>query len=239
MKQCSTCNRTYSDDTLAYCLEDGSLLIQTYDPQATHRIPAARATDLPLTQAAPGLYHPAPQPAKSRWPIYLAITLVVLVLGAGAVALLLIFFPRSPTSSSSANTNGSRPMTTESSPTTTKTREAAPASDEQSPSPTIQARQFVGVWRANVHEDNDDFEITYTFTADGRTRMFFKRSDGKTGSDYGTWQYSDGILFERFSNGAAAKSSIRWMGDDHFELTIIDNGVPSYAGVKRRFSRVQ
>ena len=34
MKSCPTCNRTYPDDTLAFCLMDGSVLSAPYDPEA-------------------------------------------------------------------------------------------------------------------------------------------------------------------------------------------------------------
>ena len=34
MKSCPTCNRTYPDDTLAFCLMDGSVLSAPYDPAA-------------------------------------------------------------------------------------------------------------------------------------------------------------------------------------------------------------
>ncbi|PYS51001.1 MAG: hypothetical protein DMF68_05525 [Acidobacteria bacterium] len=45
MKSCPACNRTYSDDSFTFCLDDGALLSAPYDPQATLRIPAARSTD--------------------------------------------------------------------------------------------------------------------------------------------------------------------------------------------------
>jgi hypothetical protein len=38
MKTCPTCNRTYADESLTYCLADGSLLSAPYDPEATHRL---------------------------------------------------------------------------------------------------------------------------------------------------------------------------------------------------------
>ena len=37
MKSCPACNRTYPDDTLAFCLIDGSVLSAPYDPQAEPR----------------------------------------------------------------------------------------------------------------------------------------------------------------------------------------------------------
>lgn len=35
MKRCPTCNRSYADDTLAFCLQDGAPLRVDYDPEAT------------------------------------------------------------------------------------------------------------------------------------------------------------------------------------------------------------
>ena len=49
----------------------------------------------------------------------------------------------------------------------------------------------------------------------------------------GTWQYSDGIVFENYLNGSVLRGSVKWLSDDHFELTILDNGNPTSAGVKR------
>ena len=38
MKQYPTCNRTYTDETLTYCLDDGSTLVAQYVPEATMRL---------------------------------------------------------------------------------------------------------------------------------------------------------------------------------------------------------
>jgi hypothetical protein len=59
MKSCPTCKRTYPDDTLAFCLEDGSVLSAPYDSEQTLRIPAPRVTDPPPTQMAPRASHEA------------------------------------------------------------------------------------------------------------------------------------------------------------------------------------
>ena len=50
MKSCPTCNRTYPDDTLAFCLIDGSVLSAPYDPAETRRIPATRNTASAVTE---------------------------------------------------------------------------------------------------------------------------------------------------------------------------------------------
>jgi PAN domain len=50
MKACPTCNRTYADETLTFCLVDGSVLSAPYDPHETMHLPAPRATDPMPTQ---------------------------------------------------------------------------------------------------------------------------------------------------------------------------------------------
>jgi len=52
MKKCPTCNRTF-EDTLTYCLADGSLLDAPFDPQATLIIPEPRQTEPPPTEVLP------------------------------------------------------------------------------------------------------------------------------------------------------------------------------------------
>ncbi len=81
-------------------------------------------------------------------------------------------------------------------------------------------------------------QITVTFMSDGNTRYLFKTANGRTATDTATWQYSDDTLFERFSSGASGKGAIKWIDDDNFEITIIDNGVPAYNGIKRTYHRV-
>jgi alpha-tubulin suppressor-like RCC1 family protein len=136
----------------------------------------------------------------------------------------------SPTSQSSTNKN-QRDETN--SNTTKNNKDSSPSSTEASPS-----SKLVGVWRTNVSELGNNEEITYTFLADGTSSVAFKDTKGRTGTDHGTWQYSDGILYEKFSNGASGKGSIEWIDNDTVVITIIDNGVPAYSGVKRRYRRI-
>ena len=233
LKQCATCSRTYDDDTLAYCLDDGSMLVARDDPQATLRIPAARVTDMPATQVAPPPPLPRYQTPKqsNRWPIYVLVTFALIVLLGGVVTLLIFGYSRMSASSSSNTNQDSEkqaPLSSSQSPT---------PSPSESPSPPT-ANSLVGVWRTSVVENGVSMEITVTFLADGQTRYLFTTAQGRRATDYGTWQYSDGILFEKFSNGASGRGSIRWIDQDNIELTIIDNGVPAYAGLKRRYRRI-
>jgi hypothetical protein len=67
MKRCPTCNRTYTDLSLNFCLEDGTPLTPDapggVDPNATLRYPSPRDTaEPPPTE----IYHPAPSTAPPR-----------------------------------------------------------------------------------------------------------------------------------------------------------------------------
>ena len=225
MKQCPTCARTYNDDTLAFCLDDGSTLVARIDPQQTLRIPQARPTDWPVTP-----YASATQPAqsKSRWPIIILVTLLAAGLLAGAIGLAIFGYSRMSASMQSNRGDQRNDRGGES------WSNSSPAA---SPTPRT-ASALVGTWRTNVYENGENTEIIATFLSDGNTRYSFKDARGRTASDTATWQYSDSTLFERFSSGATGKGSIRWIDDDTFEITIIDNGVPAYNGLKRTYRRI-
>jgi len=64
MKRCPTCNRTYTDLSLNFCLEDGTpLTADAPDPNATIRYPAARDTSEPPPTE---IYRPQPQVVTPR-----------------------------------------------------------------------------------------------------------------------------------------------------------------------------
>jgi hypothetical protein len=52
MKSCPVCNRTYSDETLTFCLEDGSILSALYAPDKTLQISVPQGTDSILTRVS-------------------------------------------------------------------------------------------------------------------------------------------------------------------------------------------
>lgn len=72
MKNCPACNRTYTDETLTFCLEDGSVLSAPYDDAAaaaadkTLEISAPRDTDSVLTKIS---YRKADLPAAPDQPL--------------------------------------------------------------------------------------------------------------------------------------------------------------------------
>jgi hypothetical protein len=59
MKICPTCNLTYADETLTFCLDDGSTLSASYDPPVTQRISPPRNTG----QAPTEILYPASNPS--------------------------------------------------------------------------------------------------------------------------------------------------------------------------------
>ena len=124
MKRCPQCNRTYDDDALSFCLDDGSPLVSTsapssFDPSATVQYPQSHETSPPPTIAYPGATPsltppptpppawspmPTPQPQKrSAWPWILGIGAVLVFLGIGLV--ILVFAIASVTSDNSNNRN--------------------------------------------------------------------------------------------------------------------------------------
>src|SRR5438105_1457226 len=122
MKRCPQCNRTYADDALSFCLDDGSPLLSTNvptpsDPSATIQYPQARdTTPQPTIAFNPGQPPPTPPPAwnpmpppapqkRSVWPWLLGIGAVLVFMGIGVV--ILIFAVASITNENNNNGNNS------------------------------------------------------------------------------------------------------------------------------------
>jgi hypothetical protein len=94
MKQCPRCSRNYTDETLVYCLEDGTLLVRARDSEATMINPYPPAPIVPPTAAyqmppfnqpvTPAMFAPAASvpPARHRSPWAVgALVLVALAVG--------------------------------------------------------------------------------------------------------------------------------------------------------------
>ncbi len=122
MKRCPQCNRTYTDDALSFCLDDGSPLISASgpplsDPSATVQYPQARDTSpqptiaftpgpAPPPPMPPPAWSPMPPPApqkRSMWPWILGIGAVLVFMGIGVV--ILIFAVASMTNDNKSNSN--------------------------------------------------------------------------------------------------------------------------------------
>jgi hypothetical protein len=96
MRQCPTCNRSYGDETLTYCLADGSLLSDQYDSEATQRIPPPRETSKP-TEILNSMSSTAQSTRRSSTPlhVYAVIGLLALIAG-GTIVTLIKWDSKSP-----------------------------------------------------------------------------------------------------------------------------------------------
>lgn len=138
MKACPLCKRTYDDETLNFCLADGSVLSASYDDDEPLTLVAARSTDPGLTPPlstkqsppAPSLYQDKAQPeGKERirgnpWMVFsFAIFFVSLLVVGGLLSF--IWFGKDEMRDNQTNSNGAKAKamstaTPTASPTATK-----------------------------------------------------------------------------------------------------------------------
>src|SRR5688572_9200275 len=81
MKRCPTCNRTYTDETLLFCADDGTQLISEAAPAESFNAPPSSQPTIAFGQMPPP---PAPsfQPtqSKKKWLAVIALALGLLAL---------------------------------------------------------------------------------------------------------------------------------------------------------------
>jgi hypothetical protein len=95
MKSCPSCNRTYVDDTLHFCLEDGM-------PLAAANQPSPPATPTPMSGSPPTPIYgagsavspswtptPARKPTRRVWPWIVGALVVLFILGVGLVVVII------------------------------------------------------------------------------------------------------------------------------------------------------
>ncbi len=81
MKKCPDCNRTYSDDTLSFCLKDGAILSAPYDPRETRPVNREPLPTLEISSSAARTNEMTPSVSSKRsGRRVLLITLAVAVL---------------------------------------------------------------------------------------------------------------------------------------------------------------
>ncbi len=136
MKRCPQCNRTYTDDGLSFCLDDGSPLVgesapsSSFDPGATIQYPQSRETapqptiaygpgQAPPSSSTPPPFSPTPPPAwspmppmaqqkRSVWPWILGIGGVLVFMGIGVIILIVALASMSNNNNNNANSNANR-----------------------------------------------------------------------------------------------------------------------------------
>lgn len=196
MKTCPACHRTYADETITFCLEDGSLLSAPSSSQPTQQYPSARDTapptailpsapsTAPTIVAAPppvathdaGQSYQAPPP-RSRWPLILGAVAVVMVGGLIiAVVAGVWFFNRD----SSTNKEVSAPAKSSAAtpaPDWSPTPETPAARNESTAeaTPAASTLEMSGVWVGTF----DEYPATFTIT-ENNGNSFIGDISGKT-----------------------------------------------------------
>jgi hypothetical protein len=150
MKQCPQCGRTYTDNTLSFCLEDGVKLVAKYDAEATH-LNSPQPSDLPPTIAftdpvapPPSPHPPAPAPAAPPAPaptpqrglrsLVLGALVIGVLIGLGIGAFWLLRRADVPSSNTAAAATPTATPTQTPAPTMTTTPRATPP--RPTPTPT-------------------------------------------------------------------------------------------------------
>ena len=180
MKRCPTCNRTYTDASLNFCLEDGTPLAQDVppppDPNVTMRYPSARNTaeppateiyrpdtnpvtpnvsTIPPPPPPPQQWSPMQQPVPPRksnalWWVLGALG-VVAVMGIGLVVVLIAL---SNMGGNTNNSNGNRVANANLNANTSPNTNASPSATTSS---NMNARDVTGTLPTNM---SDDFSQT-------------------------------------------------------------------------------
>lgn len=120
MKHCPKCNRTYKDDTLRFCLEDGASLTSSSDRDATHRSEAP-ATEILYDRSLPTIKVSGPTNASfpsvpDRAPVRQSNPLLTVGVVSIAVLLLVLvciagyFVLRTTGGTQTAGTNDTKPV---------------------------------------------------------------------------------------------------------------------------------
>jgi hypothetical protein len=134
MKRCPTCNRTFTDPSLSFCIEDGTPLVKAFAPapdsEATIVVPSSAKTQIDAEAAGsagegsapsdwkapayqpPGQFAPPPAVRKRRawpWVVGIVVLLLIGVAGIGIAAVIVIpNMMRAAENNSNVNANTER-----------------------------------------------------------------------------------------------------------------------------------
>src|SRR5438128_6842997 len=133
MKICPRCQKTYSDDNLNFCLDDGSVLTQAADslpptvmmnePRITqqHQPTPSQPGSQPTWNTAPQQYSMQPPVKSSKTWIWVLGILVILVLVCGGGLVGVFFWAASQANKTVLNTTNNTTVKTSPTPTGNKT----------------------------------------------------------------------------------------------------------------------
>lgn len=98
---------------------------------------------------------------------------------------------------------------------------------------------FVGTWIFEGYELGEATRIIWTIGSNGTTEYNYLVDGQLQVSPIGRWTFSAGLFFEEFDDGHIARSLMRQVDHDAFELTIVDNDIRLYRGQKRLYRRFE
>jgi cytoskeletal protein RodZ len=179
MKRCPACNRTYTDETLRFCLEDGTPLAapeQTTAP--TLMMPAEPPPTVafdPVRATAPSQGPPSwtleaqPKPKRKVWPWIVGGLVVLLVLGGGIVGVILGL------ASLAANTNSSN---------ANNTNRVVSVNVNQTPSstPKVTKVEIKNAYMASDNGGEPGNEVTSFSPSDRKVHCVVQLSDAQAGT---------------------------------------------------------
>ncbi len=152
MKRCPQCSRTYTDETLAFCLADGSLLSAPYDSNATLRVSSAQRVNSATNEVLQSESPRVDVTTRGGKPVFLYTSIalaVALVVGGTTIAWLKL------SDGNSSKSSNSVPETT---------LKTVPATSPQ-PFPTSEPINISGRWRdrfgfiSQITQQGDTFQI--------------------------------------------------------------------------------
>lgn len=228
MKRCGTCNRVYADDTLSFCLEDGTQLVRDaggqFNAQATLVQPGvntaqqrppqtnpAKANQPPWSQFAP------PQPAQQRNPLPWILGAVVLVpVLLGMITGVVVFIYKASHRSDETNVNVRRSVVSN-----TRTNSNRTSNNSNGAGANLKAHEGVYTGTAtnttNSPAATGDAEIEITdvndLTGSMKMRMRFTNGLCGAGESFGVIDKATGetSLFGSLTSGGTGCPSVTWI----------------------------
>lgn len=139
MKECPRCRTRYTDDSLQFCLQDGTpLAVVSVSDEETETVVGSRyAAEPTVVSPSPSTYVPSPSPRRSRLGlvVFLTVLATVVIFAIGGLAAWLLLRGNGKTdrvTSNGQNQVNRTNVTTSPSPTATPSPSAAPANTTNS-----------------------------------------------------------------------------------------------------------
>lgn len=180
MKRCPSCGRTYTDETLLFCLEDGTPLIADQPTAPTIRMPAeppptvaydtGRVT-APTVPPAWTTTTPPQQQKRKVWPFVVGGLVLLLVFGGGLIAA--VIWMASVASNENSNSNNANRVVNSNS---------ANANQKPTPTPTPAKVEITRVYMARDNGGEVGEEVESFSSSDRTQHCVVELNNGQAGT---------------------------------------------------------